>query len=100
MKGGLLMLTIGANGEHIAYGIKHYNLDTEDDLINLPISNEYMGCTCFVISTSKYYMLNSKHEWIQISPFGAVNQNGSGSGGGSTNPDTPSDDIIYEGGII
>jgi hypothetical protein len=26
------MISIGANGERIAYGIKHYNLDTEADL--------------------------------------------------------------------
>ena len=60
------MITIGANGKRIAYGIKHYNLDTEEDLQNLPITNEFMGCTCFVISTSKYYMLNSNHKWVEI----------------------------------
>lgn len=86
------MITIGANGEKITYGIKHYNLDTEEDLLNLPRDKESMGCTCFVISTSKYYMLNSSKEWIQISPYG----NMTGSGGGA---DTPKD-VIYEGGVI
>ena len=91
------MISIGSNGNKIAYGIKHYNLDTEQDLINLPTSRETMGCTCFVISTSKYYMLNSSLKWIEITPFGKV-VNG---GGGGDTPDTPSDDdIIYEGGII
>lgn len=86
------MITIGANGKRIHYGIKHYNLDTEEDLKNLPTGDKYMGCTCFVISTSKYYMLNSSLEWIEISPFGM----GSNSGG-----DTPEDDhIIYDGGIL
>ena len=47
------MITIGANGERIAYGIKHYNLDDESDLQKLPTTKEAMGCTCFVISTSK-----------------------------------------------
>ena len=64
-----------------------------------------MGSTCFVIETSKYYMLNGQKKWVAINPYG------SGSGG-STNPDddliydggdagdeTP-DDVIYEGGII
>ena len=87
------MITIGANGEKIAYGIKHYNLDTEEDLQNLPKDKESMGSTCFVISTSKYYMLNSNKEWIQISPYG----NTIGSGGSGT--EMPKD-IIYEGGVI
>ena len=93
------MITIGANGQRIAYGIKHYNLDDESDLKKLPISKEAMGCTCFVIETSKYYMLNSRLKWVEISPFGKVISNGSGDND-DTLPDTPEDDIIYEGGII
>lgn len=93
------MISIGSNGEKIAYGIKHYNLDTEADLTKLPTSNQYMGCTCFVISTSKYYMLNSERKWIEITPFGKIS---SSSGGNNNDPLPPStdDDIIYEGGEI
>lgn len=97
------MISIGSNGERIAYGIKHYNLDTEADLLKLPRLKQYMGCTCFVISTSKYYMLNSEQKWIEITPFGqVVSSNGSGGGdGGNTDPTPPTnDDIIYEGGEI
>lgn len=97
------MISIGSNGQKIAYGIKHYNLDTEADLKKLPIVNEKMGCTCFVIETSKYYMLNSNHKWIEITPFGkVVSSDGSGEGGDIIIPpeDKPDDDIIYEGGII
>ena len=90
------MITIGANGKKIAYGIKHYNLDTEADLQQLAKDAKYMGSTCFVISTSKYYMLNSQMKWVEITPFGQVI---SGGGGGDT-PDVPPDDIIYEGGLI
>ena len=89
------MITIGANGKRIAYGIKHYNLDTEEDLQKLPTTNEFMGCTCFVISTSKYYMLNSNHKWVEITPFGT--STGSGGGGGDT---PPIGDVIYDGGNI
>lgn len=92
------MITIGANGEKIAYGIKHYNLDTEDDLANMPVDNEYVGSTCFVISTSKYYMLNSRRVWVEISPFGQVVESNGGSGGGSNTP--PTEEIIYDGGSI
>lgn len=98
------MITIGANGERIAYGIKHYNLDTPADLEKLPTANEFMGCTCFVISTSKYYMLNSDHHWVQIAPFGTSSgsspDSGGNGGGDSGGDDTPPEDIIYEGGII
>ena len=61
-----------------------------------------MGCTCFVISTSKYYMLNSKMKWIEITPFGKV-MTSTGGGGDNINPpedDGPEEgnDIIYDGG--
>ena len=97
------MITIGANGQRIAYGIKHYNLDDEDDLRKLPTNRETMGCTCFVISTSKYYMLNSKMQWVEITPFGKVISSGSDTdvdGDGIPDSVDPSIDIIYEGGII
>jgi hypothetical protein len=55
-----------------------------------------MGATCFVISTSKYYMLTSDYKWVQITPFGQpIN-----SSGGGNNGDSPSGDIVYEGGLI
>ena len=100
------MITIGANGQRIAYGIRHYNLDDETDLQKLPTSREAMGCTCFVISTSKYYMLNSKMKWIEITPFGKVMTSTDGGGGDiivppdDDNPEVPNDDIIYDGGIL
>lgn len=95
------MITIGSNGQKIAYGIKHFNLDTEADLVTLKTKNEPMGSTCFVISTSKYYMLNSRKQWVEITPFGKVVSSGGGDNGGDT-PDVPedNDDIIYEGGVI
>ena len=98
------MITIGANGQRIAYGIRHYNLDDETDLQKFPTSKEQMGCTCFVISTSKYYMLNSKMKWIEITPFGKV-MTSTGGGGDIINPpedDRPEEDndIIYDGGQI
>ena len=92
------MITIGSNGQKIAYGIKHYNIDTESDLQKIHVNSEVMGCTCFVIETSKYYMLNGQKKWIEITPFGKTI-----SGGGEDDPgipDDPSNDIIYEGGII
>ena len=98
------MITIGANRQRIAYGIKHYNLDDETDLQKLPTSKEQMGCTCFVISTSKYYMLNSKMKWIEITPFGKVMTSTGGSGDIIDPPedDRPEEDndIIYDGGQI
>ena len=84
-----MVITIGANGKKIAYGIKHYNLDTEADLQELPAKKEQMGTTAFVIETSKYYMVNSDSRWVEIQPFG------------SSKGSTPEDnEIIYEGGVI
>ena len=92
------MISIGANGKHIAYGIKHYNLDTEEDLKDFSKNNKMVGTTCFVISTSKYYMLNSEYQWIEIKPFG---EGGNSSGGGGDNPPIDPDNIyIYDGGLI
>ena len=95
------MITIGSNGQKIAYGIKHYNLDTEADLATLKTRNEPMGSTCFVISTSKYYMLNSKKKWIEITPFGKIIMS-NGDNGSDDDDDVviPDDDIIYDGGIV
>ena len=98
------MIIIGANGQRIAYGIRHYNLDDETDLQKLPTAREVMGCTCFVISTSKYYMLNNKMKWIEITPFGKV-MTSTGGDGDIVNPpedDGPEEDnnIIYDGGQI
>lgn len=94
------MISVGSNGQQIAYGIKHYNLDDEADLAILSKRNELMGSTCFIISTSKYYMLDSKKKWVEITPFGKVIVNGGGDEPGD-NPDTPDgDDVIYEGGVI
>ena len=97
------MISIGSNGQRIAYGIKHYNLDTEEDLNKLPVERERMGCTCFVISTSKYYMLNSKFKWIEITPFGKVVSSSTDcdiDGDGIPDSEDPSIDVIYEGGYI
>jgi hypothetical protein len=86
------MITIGAKGQQIAYGIKHYNLDDESDLETLKTRpEEVMGSTCFVISTSKYYMYNSIKQWVEITPYGQVVSSG---GTGAT------DEVIYEGGVI
>ena len=94
------MITIGSNGQKIAYGIRHYNLDTEADLANIPVTKEVMGCTCFVIETSKYYMLNGQKKWIEITPYGTC-VSGGGGGDDPVVPDDPTgDDIIYEGGIV
>lgn len=93
------MISIGSNGNQIAYGIKHYNLDTLDDLAKLAARKEQMGCTCFIIQTSQYFMLNSSYEWVEITPFGKEISSGGGSGD-NPNPPEDSDDIIYEGGLV
>ena len=94
------MITIGMNGQHIAYGIKHFNLDTPDDLKKLQLREEVMGSTCFVISTSKYYMLNSQRKWVEITPFGKLVDSDGDSGSDLPGDDDSDDNIVYEGGVI
>ena len=66
----------------------------------MPVGNEVMGCTCFVISTSNYYMLNSDRKWVQISPFGKSTGSSGGDGDGDDGSDSPPEDVVYEGGTI
>ena len=80
------MISIGANRNRKAYGIKHYNLDTEAELKNINTSKEVMGTTAFVIETSQRYMLNGSKEWKKINI---------GTGGGSGG-----DDFVYDGGGV
>ena len=81
------MISIGANRNKKAYGIKHYNLDTEAELSQINVNREVMGTTAFIIETSQRYMLNGSKEWKKI--------NSNNSGGGSGN-----DDFVYDGGGV
>lgn len=95
------MVNIGSNGNRIAYGIKHFNLDEVVDLADLNKATLTPGSTVFIISTSKYYMLNGQKKWVEINPFslssgGSGSNSGSGSGGGSG--DTGNNN--YDGGSI
>ena len=100
------MISIGANRNRKAYGIKHYNIDTEDELNKIDVSREVMGTTAFVIETSQRYMLNGSQEWKKInSASNGSGSGGSGSediwdGGGVGDSDTPSDDEIQDGGGV
>ena len=86
------MVTIGANGNVKTYGIKHFILDTNDDLPTIATEKLHTGSTVFVISSSEHYMLNSSKKWIKVNL-------GSGSGeGGGGGDDTP--DIEYDGGDV
>ena len=87
------MISIGANGEKIAYGLKHYNVDTFAELQEL--THELMGTTAFVIENSKYYMVNGSKQWKEIRPYGT----GSGGSGGGDEPDSGKD-IVYDGGGV
>lgn len=85
------MVNIGSNNNKIAYGIKHFNIDELSDLNSIAVGPLTPGSTVFVISTSKYYMLNGSKKWIEVNPYGIGNSGGGG--GGSSNPS-------YDGGSI
>ena len=103
------MITISANGNRPAYGIKEYTLDTKEDLTKLTTRSATPGSKAFVIETSKYYMLNGKKEWVEIKPYGNSIFDGDEDeeiiyDGGSVAEDDSSenikDEIIYEGGAL
>ena len=64
------------------YGLVRFVVDTPSDLSNLPTSAG-IGSTCFVISTSDNYMLNSNKQWIKVYLDGV---------------DPSEDEVIYDGG--
>lgn len=86
------MVNIRANGNQIAYGIKHFVLDNVVDLGTIDRSILTPGSTAFIIATSEYYMLNGLKNWIEINPF-SVSGDIPGGGGGSDNDE-------YDGGSI
>lgn len=90
------MVNIHSNGNRIAYGIKHFNVDALTDLQKLNKEKLVPGSTVFIIDTSKYYMLNGQHKWVEVNLYG-MNGPESGEGGGGS---TPGDENIYDGGSI
>mgnify|MGYP003315882712 CR=1 FL=1 len=46
------MITIGANRDKVAYGIKHYNIDTAAELTLIDTFNLTPGTTAFIIENS------------------------------------------------
>ena len=94
------MINIGSNGNRIAYGIKHFNLDEVADLTDLNKAALTPGSTVFIISTSKYYMLNGEHRWIEINPFSFPGGNNSSGGGNSSEGGNSNNDNRYDGGSI
>lgn len=86
------MFTIYSNGNKTSYGIKHYDLDTIEDLKLMEKKDITPGSTIFIINSSKYYKLNTKRQWIEIFPY----SNSSNSGGGSGSDE----DFNYDGGSI
>ena len=93
------MITIHTDRDRISYGIQHFVVDTEENLVVFKKQNSIKpGSTIFVIDTSKYYMLNSLKQWIEINPYG---KNSSNNGSGDNDGENPEqNDNIYDGGSI
>ena len=65
------MYKLYAHGEDIAYSVKKYIADTEEDLKSLP-TTLYPGSSVFIISNSKTYMMNCEGEWVLIQAGGGL----------------------------
>lgn len=57
------------NGQD-TYNLKEFIVDTYDEITKINTSIVAPGSTCFVIDTSKHYMLNTKDEWIKVNLYG------------------------------
>lgn len=95
-KGGVILINIHSNGNRTSYGIKHFVLDTIEDIKELDKNKLTPGSTIFIIASSKYYILNGKKQWIEINPYCMGHSSG---GAGNDNSGTENDGI-YDGGSI
>jgi hypothetical protein len=95
-KGGVILINIHSNGNRTSYGIKHFVLDTIEDIKELDKNKLTPGSTIFIIASSKYYILNGKKQWIEINPYCMGHSSG---GSGNDNSGTENDGI-YDGGSI
>lgn len=77
------MHTAIKTGGHDAYNLKHYMVDTENDILDIDIDNCCMGSKATTIDTGRNYILNSKDEWVK-QPW---------SSGGSTGGDSSEEEI-------
>ena len=55
---------VSQNGK-FQYGIKHYVLDSIEDLEKLQVSDT-IGSTAFIIESGKTYILNSQNNWVAV----------------------------------
>lgn len=97
------MINIDSNSNRKAYGIKHFNLDEITDLTDLNKNILTPGSTVFIISSSKYYMLNGSKKWIEINPFSLSSSNsnsGNTSGDGNSSSGGSNSGVSYDGGSI
>jgi len=71
-----MAIIIASNSGKKHYALQHYICDTNEDIVDLPIDNVWVGSTAFVIDSGETYMFNSQKEWIKIAAEG-------GGGGGT-----------------
>lgn len=95
--------SISRNSNNVAYGVKHYTIDTPNDVKELPLHCT-PGSTAFVISTSDRYMFNNQYQWIKVANSNSSGGSGSGEGQGSGDGCNchcgDIDSIIWDGGNI
>lgn len=68
------MITILKNSNKIAYGIKKFLLDKQEELDLISLSTANPGSTAFVVENGLSYVLTNDKKWIQI-PTGSCLDN-------------------------
>ena len=75
-------------GQSFNVPVHTYEADTEEDMNTIDLQGVPMGSKCYIINTSKWYMLNSKGEW-KIMPSG-------GDTGAQCQPDQLTDEELLQ----
>lgn len=73
---------------------KTFECDNVEDMANIDLQGVPMGSRCYVINDGTTYALNSTGEWKKVPSIGSGNIYD----GGEENNETPSKDVIYDGG--
>ena len=61
-----MAIVITSNSGKAHYALQEWVCDTEEDILDLPIENIWVGSTAYIIDAKKTYMFTSTGEWKEV----------------------------------